>query len=75
MGLLNHIHVFQTDAIPLQVDAKLPGIVFNMKFLTFKSPRQLLIRVLLICDLKMCDRCRIGTATLSLQGRSSTNGN
>ena len=52
VGLLNHIHVFQTNAIPLQVDAKLPGIVFNMKFLTFKSPRLLLIRVLLICDLK-----------------------
>ena len=56
MGLLNYIHVFQTDAIPLQVDAKLPGIVFNMNFLNFKSPRQLLIllliRVLLICDLK-----------------------
>ena len=52
MGLLNHIHVFQTDAIPLQVDAKQPGIVLNMKFLTLESPRQLLIRVLLICDLK-----------------------
>ena len=42
VGLLNHIHVFQTDAIPLHVDAKLPGIVFNMNFLTLKSPRQLL---------------------------------
>ena len=36
MGLLNHIHVFQTDAIPLQVDAKLPGTHTNF-FINFRA--------------------------------------
>ena len=46
--MCKHDIVTLTSTCFLQVDAELPGIMYNMKFETFKSPRQLLIKVLLI---------------------------